>query len=60
MEKLLRKKPEFKKIIFNSAAPKISAAASVALNRALNQRRPFCSKDAVPVYFIQDMHQDIR
>ena len=60
MKNLLEKEPEIKKIIFNSATPKISDTAFVALCHALNKHRPVCSKDFVPVYFITGMNQDIR
>jgi hypothetical protein len=60
MEMLLEKKPTVKKIIFHDASPKISAEVSVAFCRALNKRRPFCSKDTVSAYFIADKHQDVR
>ena len=60
MKTLLDKQPTVKKIIFHDASPKISVEVFVALCRALNKRRSFCSKDAVPGYFIADMHQDVR
>ena len=60
MDNLLEKEPELHKIVFNSAAPEISPEALSAIHYALNKPRPFCSKDSVPVYFIADMHQDIR
>ena len=60
MENLSEKEPEIKEIIFNDASPKISNVAFEAFRHALNQRRPFCSNDSVPVYFIADMHKDCR
>ena len=61
MEKLLEKEPELKKIVFNDASPEISDVAFLALCRAVNKRRPFCSKDSVDMYFIaEECHRGER
>jgi len=60
MDNLLEKEPTVKKIVFNSAAPKISGEAFAAFCYAVNKPRPFCSNDCVSQHFIADMHQKPR
>ena len=51
-ENLFADKIDVKPIVFVNHSPKISAEAWATLCYALNQRRPFCSKDSEPQYFI--------
>lgn len=51
-ENLVAEEIKAKPIVFVDHSLKISANAFFALCRALNQRRPCCSKDNVSQYFI--------
>jgi len=55
-----RKNKMHKKIVFFDISPQISDEAFLAFYRALNKRRPWTSKDSIPVPFIDDMNQNIR
>lgn len=60
MESLLEQEPQVRKIIFNNAAPVMSAEVQQRFFDALNNRRPLCVKDTVPQTFILNMHKECR
>ncbi len=51
---------DVKKIVFIDNSPQVSDEAFLLFCRALNKRRPWTSKDSIPVPFIDDMNQNIR
>ena len=51
---------DVKKIVFIDNSPQVSDEAFLAFCRVVNKRRPWTSKDSIPVPFIDDMNQNTR